>query len=140
MLGRDHHDPGGADSPLRETANIRDGSNVTADMAAHCFAGNAARGVTMAVLHNGGGTGIGRAINSGFGLVLDGSERVDRIICSAISWDVMGGVARRSWARNPNAMETALIHNKNNPNGDQITIPYLTNESLVEQSVAKIFE
>jgi urocanate hydratase len=140
MLGRDHHDPGGADSPFRETANIHDGSNVTADMAAHCFAGNAARGMTMAVLHNGGGTGIGKAVNTGFGLLLDGSKRVDHIISTAISWDVLGGVARRSWARNPNAMETAIIHNQNNPNGDQITIPYLADESMVEQEVAKIFE
>jgi urocanate hydratase len=140
MLGRDHHDPGGADSPFRETANIHDGSNVTADMAAHCFAGNASRGMTMAVLHNGGGTGIGNAINSGFGLVLDGSKRVDRIICSAISWDVLGGVARRNWARNPNAMETAMTHNQNNSNGDQITIPYLTDENMVKEAVLKMFE
>jgi urocanate hydratase len=140
MLGRDHHDPGGADSPFRETANILDGSNVTADMAAHCFAGNAARGMTMAVLHNGGGTGIGKAVNSGFGLVLDGSERVDRIIRLAISWDVRGGVARRSWARNPNAMETAMIHNRNHPDGDQMTIPYLTDDIMVEQAVAKMFD
>jgi urocanate hydratase len=140
MLGRDHHDPGGADSPFRETANIHDGSNVTADMSAHCFAGNAARGMTMAVLHNGGGTGIGNAINSGFGLVLDGSKRVDRIICSAISWDVLGGVARRNWARNPNAMETAMIHNQNNSNGDQITIPYLTDENMVKQAVLKMYK
>ncbi len=140
MLGRDHHDPGGADSPFRETANILDGSNVTADMASHCFAGNAARGMTMVVLHNGGGTGIGKAINSGFGLLLDGSERVDRIIRSAISWDVMGGVARRNWARNPNAMETAMAHNLNNPNGDQITIPYLTHEKMIEQAVEELFD
>ncbi|MCG6905320.1 MAG: urocanate hydratase, partial [Desulfobacteraceae bacterium] len=73
MLGRDHHDPGGTDSPFRETANIRDGSNVTADMATHCFAGNAARGMSLVALHNGGGTGIGKAVNGGFGLVLDGS-------------------------------------------------------------------
>jgi urocanate hydratase len=140
MLGRDHHDPGGADSPFRETANIHDGSNVTADMAAHCFAGNASRGMTMAVLHNGGGTGIGNAINSGFGLVLDGSKQVDRIICSAISWDVLGGVARRNWARNPNAMQTAMIHNQNNSNGDQITIPYLTDENMLKQAILKMFE
>jgi urocanate hydratase len=80
MLGRDHHDPGGTDSPFRETANITDGSNVTADMATHCFAGNAARGMSLVALHNGGGTGIGKAINGGFGLVLDGSRRVDEII------------------------------------------------------------
>jgi urocanate hydratase len=140
MLGRDHHDPGGADSPFRETANILDGSNVTADMVAHCFAGNAARGMTMAVLHNGGGTGIGKAVNSGFGLVLDGSERVNRIIRSAISWDVMGGVARRSWARNPNAMETAILHNQKNADDCHITIPYLTNESMVELAVKKMLK
>ena len=139
MLGRDHHDPGGTDSPFRETANIRDGSNVCADMAVHGFAGNAARGMSLVALHNGGGTGIGRAVNGGFGLVLDGSERVDRIIRSALSWDVMGGVARRNWARNPNAMETAAAHNRRNDNGDHITIPYLTDESVVEKEVEKLF-
>ena len=100
MLGRDHHDTGGTDSPFRETANIKDGSNVMADMATHCFAGNAARGMSLVALHNGGGVGIGKAINGGFGLVLDGSPRVDEVIRRAIPWDVMGGVARRAWARN----------------------------------------
>ena len=80
MMGRDHHDTGGTDSPFRETANIKDGSNIMADMAIQCFAGNAARGMSMVALHNGGGVGIGKAINGGFGLVLDGSERVDSII------------------------------------------------------------
>jgi len=125
MLGRDHHDSGGADSPFRETANIRDGSNVTADMATQCFAGNTARGMTMVTLHNGGGVGIGKAINSGFGLVLDGSEKVDEIIKKSISWDVLGGVARRSWARNEHAVEIAIKHNKETKVGDHITIPYL---------------
>ncbi|GBC59720.1 urocanate hydratase [Desulfonema ishimotonii] len=138
MIGRDHHDPGGTDSPFRETANIRDGSNVTADMATHCFAGNAARGMSLVALHNGGGTGIGKAVNGGFGLVLDGSERVDNIIRSALSWDVMGGVARRNWARNPNAMCVAMAYNAENTNGDQITIPWLTDETLV-RSVAGTF-
>jgi urocanate hydratase len=124
MLGRDHHDPGGTDSPFRETANITDGSNVTADMATHCFAGNAARGMSLVALHNGGGTGIGKAINGGFGLVLDGSRRVDAIIRSAMNWDVMGGVARRNWARNPNAMDVAAAYNRENDNGDQITLPF----------------
>jgi len=140
VLGRDHHDPGGTDSPLRETANVRDGSNVCADMATHCFAGNAARGMSLVALHNGGGTGIGKAINGGFGLVLDGSDRVDRIIRSAMTWDVMGGVARRSWARNPNAMETAMAYNHENASGDQITLPYLTDEASVESAVAELFE
>ena len=105
MLGRDHHDTGGTDSPFRETANIKDGSNVMADMAVQCFAGNAARGMSLVALHNGGGVGIGKAINGGFGLVLDGSQRVDEIIRSALLWDVMGGVARRSWARNEHSIE-----------------------------------
>ncbi|MBT6229395.1 MAG: urocanate hydratase, partial [Candidatus Scalindua sp.] len=86
MIGRDHHDTGGTDSPFRETANIKDGSNIMADMATQCFAGNAARGVSLVTLHNGGGVGIGKAINGGYGLVLDGSERVDRIIRLAIPW------------------------------------------------------
>ncbi len=136
MLGRDHHDPGGTDSPFRETANIKDGSNVCADMATHCFAGNAARGMSLVALHNGGGTGIGNAINGGFGLVLDGSFRVDDIIRSAMSWDVMGGVARRNWARNPNAMEVAVEYNRKNDNGDQITIPYRVDASLVESAIS----
>jgi urocanate hydratase len=140
MLGRDHHDPGGTDSPFRETANIRDGSNVCADMATHCFAGNAARGMSLVALHNGGGTGIGKAINGGFGLVLDGSERVDQIIRSAMSWDVMGGVARRNWARNANAMEVAEAYNRSNPNGDRITIPYLADQARVDAAVADLFD
>ncbi|MFT5730970.1 MAG: urocanate hydratase [Desulforhopalus sp.] len=140
ILGRDHHDPGGTDSPFRETANITDGSNVCADMATHCFAGNAARGMSMVALHNGGGTGIGKAINGGFGMVLDGSERVDEILTSAMSWDVMGGVARRNWGRNPNAMEVAVSYNIENPNGDQITIPFRTDESAVSEAVEKLFQ
>ena len=139
ILGRDHHDPGGTDSPFRETANIKDGSNVCADMATHCFAGNAARGMSLVALHNGGGTGIGKAINGGFGLVLDGSEQVDSIIRSAMSWDVMGGVARRNWSRNDNAMETAVEYNRKNDNGDQITIPFLVEESLVTDLVKDFF-
>ncbi|MFY9940859.1 MAG: urocanate hydratase [Desulfobacterales bacterium] len=139
MLGRDHHDPGGTDSPFRETANIRDGSNVTADMATHCFAGNAARGMSLVALHNGGGTGIGKAVNGGFGLVLDGSARVDGIIRSAMTWDVMGGVARRSWARNPNAMAVAVSYNRENAGGDQITIPYLADDALVTAAVEPLF-
>jgi urocanate hydratase len=139
ILGRDHHDPGGTDSPFRETANINDGSNVCADMATHCFAGNAARGMSLVALHNGGGTGIGKAINGGFGMVLDGSERVDIILRSAMSWDVMGGVARRNWARNPNAMEVAVSYNRENTNGDQITIPYQTDESKISGAVSALF-
>ncbi|MBA3012265.1 MAG: urocanate hydratase [Proteobacteria bacterium] len=139
MLGRDHHDPGGTDSPFRETANIHDGSNVCADMATHCFAGNAARGMTMVALHNGGGTGIGKAINGGFGLVLDGSDRVDQIIQSAMLWDVMGGVARRNWAGNKNAMEVATAYNEQNDNGDQVTVPFLADDLAVGKAVDPLF-
>ena len=133
MLGRDHHDTGGTDSPFRETANVKDGSNIMADMAVHCFAGNAARGMSLAALHNGGGVGIGNAVNGGFGLVLDGSRRVDRIIRDAISWDVMVGVARRAWARNPNAVETADLFNRKNSAREHVTLPYTVDEALIEK-------
>jgi len=135
MLGRDHHDTGGTDSPFRETANIRDGSNVMADMAVQCFAGNAARGMSLVALHNGGGVGIGKAINGGFGLVLDGSERVDEVIRKSITWDVIGGVARRSWARNPNSIDTIVEHN--NSTDDSITLPYLANEEMLLNLIVK---
>lgn len=137
MIGRDHHDVSGTDSPFRETSNIKDGSNVTADMAVQCYAGNAARGMSLIALHNGGGTGIGKAINGGFGLVLDGSELVDDIIRSAISWDVMGGVARRNWARNEHSMETSIAFNKEKNGSDHITIPYLTDDEAVKRAVEK---
>ncbi|UCD32760.1 MAG: urocanate hydratase [Desulfobacterales bacterium] len=140
MLGRDHHDTGGTDSPFRETANIKDGSNIMAEMAVQCFAGNAARGMSLVALHNGGGVGIGKAINGGFGLVLDGSERVDRIIKQAIPWDVMGGVARRAWARNENSIETARKYNKEQKGTSHITLPFIPNASLIQNLVAKVFE
>ena len=135
MLGRDHHDTGGTDSPFRETANIKDGSNIMADMATQCFAGNAARGMSLVALHNGGGVGIGKAINGGFGMVLDGSERVDNILRIAIPWDVMGGVARRAWARNPNSIETSKEFNEIHKGTDYITIPYLADKNLVDRLV-----
>ncbi len=134
MLGRDHHDVSGTDSPYRETSNIKDGSNVMADMAVQCFAGNAARGMSLVALHNGGGVGIGKAVNGGFGLVLDGSERVDEIIRQAMSWDVMGGVARRAWARNRNAIRTSAMFNENRPDG-HITLPYMADEEKLRELV-----
>ena len=137
MLGRDHHDVSGTDSPFRETANIKDGSNVMAEMAVQCFAGNAARGMSLVALHNGGGVGIGKAINGGFGMVLDGSERVDRILRMAMPWDVMGGVARRAWARNENSMSTSINYNQDNSGSDQITLPYLADEDLIFKLVKK---
>ncbi|KKB58115.1 urocanate hydratase [Parabacteroides goldsteinii] len=135
MLGRDHHDVSGTDSPFRETSNIYDGSNVMADMAVQCFAGNAARGMSLVALHNGGGVGIGKAINGGFGMVLDGSNRVDEILRSAMLWDVMGGVARRAWARNRHALETSETFNKNNENQYHITLPYIPEEELIRKTI-----
>ena len=135
MLGRDHHDTAGTDSPFRETANIRDGSNITADMAIQCYAGNAARGMSLVALHNGGGVGTGKAINGGFGMVLDGSERVDAILRSAMLWDVMGGVARRNWARNPNAMRVCAEYNAAGQGSDHITIPYVAEPELLKALV-----
>ncbi len=137
MIGRDHHDVSGTDSPYRETSNIKDGSNITADMAVQNFAGDAVRGMSMVVLSNGGGVGIGKAFNGGFGLVLDGSELKDKIIRSAMEWDVMNGVARRAWARNDNALETAEEWNKNNQGKGHLTIPFLTDEKKLEALVAK---
>lgn len=138
MLGRDHHDVSGTDSPFRETSNIKDGSNVMADMAVQCFAGNCARGMSLVALHNGGGVGIGKAINGGFGMVCDGSERTDEILKKAMLWDVMGGVARRSWARNENAMSTVKEWNDTQmDNGFVITEPFVADEKYLKSLINK---
>jgi urocanate hydratase len=131
MLGRDHHDCGGTDSPFRETSNIKDGSNIMADMATQVALGNAGWGMSLVDLHNGGGVGIGKAINGGFGLVLDGSSRIDKILESAVAFDVMAGVSRRSWARNENALRTAEEYNRMDRN-TEITIPYLADEDKIK--------
>ncbi len=136
MLGRDHHDVSGTDSPFRETSNIKDGSNVMADMAVQCFAGNCARGMSLVALHNGGGVGIGKAINGGFGMICDGSDRVDEILTKAMLWDVMGGVARRSWARNENAIATVKEWNETQAeNGFMITEPFIADEEFLKTLV-----
>ena len=137
MLGRDHHDVSGTDSPFRETSNIKDGSNVMADMAVQCFAGNCARGMSLVALHNGGGVGVGKAINGGFGMVCDGSLRVDEILRSSMLGDVRGGVARRSWARNEHAMETSEAFNLSHGDAYHITLPYLADEELIKRIVAE---
>ncbi|SCK03063.1 Urocanate hydratase [uncultured Clostridium sp.] len=139
MIGRDHHDVSGTDSPFRETSNIKDGSNIMADMAVQCYVGNASRGMSLVALHNGGGVGIGKSINGGFGLVLDGSLRVDEIISSAIIWDVMGGVARRAWARNENSINTSINYNNSNKNTDHITLPILVSDELIKNIMNKKF-
>ena len=102
-------------------------------MAVHCYAGNAARGMTLVALHNGGGTGIGKAINGGFGLVLDGSELTDQIIREAIPWDTMVGVSRRSWARNEHSIATVAEYNKKFAGSDAITMPYIADDELIER-------
>lgn len=135
MLGRDHHDTGGTDSPFRETSNIKDGSNIMAEMAHQCWAGNAARGMTICVLSNGGGVGTGKAINGGFGIVLDGSERIDRIIKLSLDWDVNCGVARRAWARNEHAVQTAVEWNNKMNDKGHITIPEIVKKDYIENLV-----
>jgi len=135
MMGRDHHDVSGTDSPYRETSNIYDGSRPTADMATQCFAGNIARGMTVVVLSNGGGVGIGRAINGGNGIVLDGSYRIDEVIKSGLSWDVMGGLARRNWARNEGAVQVAKEWNEKHGNDGHITIPFIASDDYINRLV-----
>ena len=139
MIGRDHHDVSGTDAPFRETSNIKDGSNVTCDMAVQCYAGNAARGMSLVALHNGGGTGIGKAINGGFGLVLDGSHRIDEIINLPLPGIPWAGLLVGNWARNDHAIETAIEYNRLHAGTDHITIPYLADEDLVKEAVQKLF-
>lgn len=140
MLGRDHHDTGGTDSTFRETSNIKDGSNIMADQATQIFAGNAARGMSLVALHNGGGVGIGKSINGGFGLVLDGSKRIDEVIKSAMPWDVMGGVARRAWARNENAVTTSMEYNEIMQGDDHITLPYIAGDEAIKSAMDKYYK
>ncbi len=139
MLGRDHHDVSGTDSPFRETANIYDGSNLTADMSTQCFAGNIARGMTLVVLSNGGGVGIGRSVNGGNGIVLDGSRKTDEIIRMGLSWDVMGGIARRNWAGNENAVKVSEKWNVVHQDEGHITIPNQADDDLIRHHVNKVF-
>ena len=130
VLGRDHHDVGGTDSPYRETANIRDGSMFTADMAIHNFVGDSFRGATWTSIHNGGGVGWGEVINGGFGMYIDGSLESENSIHSMISWDVMNGLARRSWARNIGAIDTVEEAGKLDPKLE-VTIPKLVDEEIL---------
>ncbi len=130
VLGRDHHDVSGTDSPFRETANIYDGSRFTADMAVHNVIGDAFRGATWVSLHNGGGVGWGEVINGGFGLVLDGSPEAGRRLESMLFWDVNNGIARRSWARNEGAIFAAQRAMETNPDL-RITLPNLADEGLI---------
>lgn len=132
VLGRDHHDVSGTDSPFRETANIYDGSKFTADMAIQNVIGDSFRGATWVSLHNGGGVGWGEVINGGFGMVLDGSKEADTRLKSMLYWDVNNGIARRSWARNSGAVFTAKRAMHNNPDL-KITLPNFVEEELLKQ-------
>ncbi len=129
VLGRDHHDVSGTDSPYRETSNIYDGSRYTADMAIHNVIGDSFRGATWVSIHNGGGVGWGEVINGGFGMVLDGSEAADRNLEMMLFWDVNNGIARRSWARNKEAM-FAIRREMERTSGLRVTVPEIVDEDL----------
>jgi len=132
VLGRDHHDVSGTDSPFRETSNIYDGSQFTADMAIHNVIGDSFRGATWVSIHNGGGVGWGEVINGGFGMVLDGSEDANRRLTMMLHWDVNNGIARRSWARNDGAIFAIKRAMEENP-ALKVTLPNLADEKLINQ-------
>lgn len=131
VLGRDHHDVSGTDSPFRETSNIYDGSRFTADMAIHNVIGDSFRGATWVSIHNGGGVGWGEVMNGGFGMVLDGSDQADENLANMLFYDVTNGLARRSWARNPNAI-LAIKREMKATDALQITLPNEVNDSLLD--------
>ena len=134
VLGRDHHDVSGTDSPFRETSNIYDGSAFTADMAVHNVIGDAFRGATWVSIHNGGGVGWGEVINGGFGMVIDGSEDADRHISEMLLWDVNNGIARRSWARNTGAIDTIKREMERTP-GLKVTLPNIADEEIIKNAL-----
>ena len=131
ILGRDHHDVSGTDSPYRETSNIYDGSQFTADMAIQNVIGDSFRGATWVSIHNGGGVGWGEVINGGFGMLIDGSEKSEKNIESMLFWDVNNGIARRNWARNPGAIDQIKRAMKKN-NKLKVTLPNLVDDNLLE--------
>ena len=131
VLGRDHHDVAGTDSPYRETANISDGSMFTADMAVHNFVGDSFRGATWVSLHNGGGVGWGEVINGGFGLLIDGSKESERKLLSMLDWDVNNGITRRAWARNDGAIFAIKRAMDSNPKL-KVTLPNLTTDNIID--------
>jgi urocanate hydratase len=133
VLGRDHHDVSGTDSPFRETSNIYDGSSFTADMAIHNVIGDSFRGATWVSIHNGGGVGWGEVINGGFGMVLDGSDDAERRLKSMLFWDVNNGISRRSWARNEGAVFAIKRAMEANPQL-KVTLPNLVDDVLLDQN------
>lgn len=134
VLGRDHHDVSGTDSPYRETSNIYDGSARTADMAVQNVIGDAFRGATWVSIHNGGGVGWGEVINGGFGMVIDGSEEADRRIRQMLFWDVNNGIARRSWARNEGALEAIRRQMERTP-GLRVTLPRIADDDVIREAL-----
>lgn len=130
VLGRDHHDVSGTDSPFRETSNIYDGSQFCADMAVQNVIGDSFRGATWVSIHNGGGVGWGEVINGGFGMVIDGSEESDRKIREMLFWDVNNGIARRSWARNHGSIDAIKREMERTPNL-QVTLPHLVDDDII---------
>ena len=132
VLGRDHHDVSGTDSPFRETSNIYDGSRFTADMAVQNVIGDSFRGATWVSIHNGGGVGWGEVINGGFGMVIDGSEDSARHIRQMLFWDVNNGIARRSWARNGGSVEAIKREMARTP-GLHVTLPNIADEELIDK-------
>jgi len=132
ILGRDHHDVSGTDSPYRETSNIYDGSQFTADMAIQNVIGDSFRGATWVSIHNGGGVGWGEVINGGFGMLLDGSEEADKKLKSMLHWDVNNGIARRNWARNEGATYAIKRAMEIEPNLT-VTIPNLVDKELLDK-------
>jgi len=139
VLGRDHHDVSGTDSPYRETSNIYDGSRFTADMAIHNVIGDAFRGATWVSIHNGGGVGWGEVINGGFGMVLDGSDNADANLRSMLFWDVNNGIARRNWARNPGAM-TAIQRVMDHEPALRVTLPELVDDAVLDSVAFEIID
>jgi urocanate hydratase len=134
ILGRDHHDVSGTDSPYRETSNIYDGSAFTADMAIHNVIGDSFRGATWVSIHNGGGVGWGEAINGGFGMVLDGTRKCDQRIVNMLHYDVHNGLARRAWARNQNAI-FSVEREMNNTPSFRVTLPNAVNDDLLDAAI-----
>ncbi len=130
ILGRDHHDVSGTDSPFRETSNIYDGSQFTADMAIQNVIGDSFRGATWVSIHNGGGVGWGEVINGGFGMLLDGTKEADGRLEMMLHWDVNNGITRRSWARNKEAVFAAERAMKDNPKL-KVTLPNFTDDDLI---------
>jgi urocanate hydratase len=137
VIGRDHHDVSGTDSPYRETSNIYDGSKFTADMAVQNVIGDSFRGATWVSLHNGGGVGWGEVINGGFGIVLDGTADTGNKLRMMLQWDVNNGIARRSWARNKEAMFTLKREMERTP-GLKVTVPYIADDEIIEEAIKGI--